>query len=953
MFAILSPAQAAPPTEPILRVETGMHTTLIRRLVVDAPRQRLISCSDDKTIRIWQMPEQRLLSTLRVPIDSGHEGQLFALAVSPDGNSVAAAGWTGWDWNGAASIYLFDVVSGELVRTLDGFKDAISALAWSPDGAHLAVGLQGRAGLAVVRLADGKVVARDSGYLDKLMDLDFSRSGRLAAVSLDGMTRLYSRDFKLVGRRKIPGGKQPISIRFSPDAAKIAIGFVDAAAVAVVSARNLELAFHPDQTGLVDQQSIFTVTWSSEGDYLYASGDYRGAGRNPVYRWSEGGRGALERIPAALNRITEIQQMPSGRIVFAAEDPGFGIIAADGSIESFRGPDILDYSRDRERLLLSEDGLTVAYPVEQGTTKLHHFSALMGGAQKPAESRVSETLHPPQRGGARFKVEQWLDDFRPKINGKVPALDDYEMARSYAIAPDGQQLLLGTEWSLRLLDERVQEQWSVALASVAWSVNISRDGRVAVAALSDGTIRWYDMRDGSPLFAYFPHRDGEEWIAWLPSGYYISSIHGDNFVGWHVNRGERVVPDFHRAVQFDRILYRPDLFKAAITQSLGIKTRALQRTVGRPEFEISQLAKIAPPRIRLQLGRVKLHEGHAVLTLQISAEKNSLQMRDVTVFINHIPVTPTSERVLSESESERFSKVVEIPLSQHHNEIRVEAFNGISMGVAEHYLVLPEALDLKPQQGDLYLLAVGVNKFPSLSEDAALAYAANDAEGFEQALRDRGGKVFRRVHTRLINDASANKPDRATIREALAFIHQAQPEDTVILFLASHGISDEAGNYYFVPRDAVEADLDRLIDGGEIESLMPWTTFFESLRLTAGRRLLMVDTCQARNIEGRFEAHSLMKRSASSLFSLMLASKGDEESQEYPNTRHGLFTHSVLAAMSESSDSNADGQLTLRELFAGAAPIVESQRDKRIGPQTPQLIAPSQVEDFPLVSVGE
>ena len=76
-----------PTQEPLLRVETGMHTTLIRRVVVDAPRNRLISASDDKTIRVWQMPEARLVSVLRVPIDHGHEGQIFGLAVSPDGKT--------------------------------------------------------------------------------------------------------------------------------------------------------------------------------------------------------------------------------------------------------------------------------------------------------------------------------------------------------------------------------------------------------------------------------------------------------------------------------------------------------------------------------------------------------------------------------------------------------------------------------------------------------------------------------------------------------------------------------------------------------------------------------------------------------------------------------------------------------------------------------------------------
>ncbi|HEX8027382.1 MAG TPA: hypothetical protein VF491_02925, partial [Vicinamibacterales bacterium] len=145
-LAGVSSPVSAQTASPILRVETGMHTTLIRRVVVDGPRNRLFTASDDKTIRVWQMadtpgtpPEQqaRLLKILRVPIDTGHEGQVFGLAVSPDGNTVAAAGWTGWDWEGQGSIYLFDVVTGDLIKRFGGLNETVSALAWSPDGAYL------------------------------------------------------------------------------------------------------------------------------------------------------------------------------------------------------------------------------------------------------------------------------------------------------------------------------------------------------------------------------------------------------------------------------------------------------------------------------------------------------------------------------------------------------------------------------------------------------------------------------------------------------------------------------------------------------------------------------------------------------------------------------------------------------------------------------------------------
>src|SRR5262249_21164427 len=150
----------------------------------------------------------------------------------------------------------------------------------------------------------------------------FSPQGRIVAVALDGMVRLYEKDFRLIGRKIIPGGKKPITVRYSPDGELIAVGFVDAPIVSVASARDLSLAYQPLTDSLKDQASFMSVVWSSDGQTLYAGGEYKGDGLNPIYRWRDKGRGAPERIPVIRNRITEIQQMPENQIAFAGEDPG-------------------------------------------------------------------------------------------------------------------------------------------------------------------------------------------------------------------------------------------------------------------------------------------------------------------------------------------------------------------------------------------------------------------------------------------------------------------------------------------------------------------------------------------------------------------------------------------------------------------------------------------------------
>ncbi len=486
-------------TAPILRVETGMHTTLIRRVVVDAARNRLITASDDKTIRVWQMPEARLLAVLRVPMDEGHEGQLFGLAVSPDGKMVAAAGWTGWDWEGQGSIYIFDVATGELVKRIGGLNETVSALVWSPDGQYLAVGLQGRGGFRVIRPDNGTVVATDPQYLDKLQDIDISPQGRIVAVALDGLVRLYAPDFRLIGRRAIPGGRKPISARYSPDGESIAIGYIDAPAISVASGHDLSLLYQPSTATLTSQVNFSSVVWSSDGKFVYAGGDYKGTGLNPLYRWPDAGRGQPERIPLMRNRITEIQQMPDGNIAFAAEDPALGIVAPNGKVVAYRGPDIVNFSTARTELRVSADGAVISYPLTGDATDRHSYDVLGGGDQSPA-AEPSVVVSPPRTSAPGVTILNWKDQYAPTINGKSPAtLDDYEMVRSYAIAPDAKSVVLGTEWAVRRFDLEAKEIWNRSLPAVAWSVNVSGNGQMVIAALSDGTVRWYRMRDGTEI----------------------------------------------------------------------------------------------------------------------------------------------------------------------------------------------------------------------------------------------------------------------------------------------------------------------------------------------------------------------------------------------------------------------------------------------------------------------
>jgi hypothetical protein len=85
--------QIPPPQEPILRIDPGMHTATIKRIGVDADCTLLATGSYDKTVRLWRLPEGKLLRTLRPPIGPGNDGKVYAVALASDGSWVAAGGW--------------------------------------------------------------------------------------------------------------------------------------------------------------------------------------------------------------------------------------------------------------------------------------------------------------------------------------------------------------------------------------------------------------------------------------------------------------------------------------------------------------------------------------------------------------------------------------------------------------------------------------------------------------------------------------------------------------------------------------------------------------------------------------------------------------------------------------------------------------------------------------------
>jgi WD40 repeat protein len=121
-------------SQPFLVLDPEMHTAPIKAVVTDAAGRYIITGSQDKTVRIWSANDGHLLRTIRLPSGPGYEGQVYTLAVSPDGNTIAAAGWS-------LHILLFDRATGRQVGRIGPLPTATNKLAFSRDGRRIAAGV--------------------------------------------------------------------------------------------------------------------------------------------------------------------------------------------------------------------------------------------------------------------------------------------------------------------------------------------------------------------------------------------------------------------------------------------------------------------------------------------------------------------------------------------------------------------------------------------------------------------------------------------------------------------------------------------------------------------------------------------------------------------------------------------------------------------------------------------
>ncbi|MES3022136.1 MAG: hypothetical protein V4857_11215 [Pseudomonadota bacterium] len=418
LLAAGAPALAAEPSAaPQLRIEAGMHTGVIRGVATDAAGRWAVTAGDDKSVRVWELASGRLERVLRPPIGPGNEGKLYAVAMAPDGATVAAAGFTGFSWEGDLHVALFDRASGRLLRRLGGLPNAVTELAFSPDGRWLAATLKGANGVRVWDWRQHAPPLAGGAGADSI-GAGWSHDGRLLVSSYDGKLRIYrvapGRLDKLA-EAPAPGGERPFGVAFAPDGRSVAVGYYDGRRVDVLDAAGLELLHSPDVQGgapAADPGRLNVVAWSRDGRTLAAAG-----GNGRVLRWGAAGRGAPVLATIGVNIVAQLVALPDGAWLAATADPSWGVLGAQGRWQARGAAPVADLraSPGPALPLLAADARALQFGFERGGAQPHRFDLR---SRTLAAGTLAGAL------GARvtgLELADWANGTAPKLAGRVRA----------------------------------------------------------------------------------------------------------------------------------------------------------------------------------------------------------------------------------------------------------------------------------------------------------------------------------------------------------------------------------------------------------------------------------------------------------------------------------------------------------------------------------------------------
>jgi WD40 repeat protein len=886
---------------------------------------------NDGIIKVWNAGTGALLKTLEMA-----HGGFQTFEFSPDGKSIASATAT---MDKIKSIKVWDVATGTCVKTMVGHTDEIPYISYSPNGKYIASGSYDKT-IKIWDIGTGNCLRTLGGHSDRITSLAYSPDGRIiASGSLDTTIKTWNSSTGAL-LNTLTGNEYLIDeIAYSPDGRQMASGAADG------SIKIWDMATGDCRTTMKRHTRwIYCLAYAPDGKFLASGSD------DGDIRIFDAETGALLRILSGhILAVKAIAYSPDGKFIASGSDDKSVRIwdAMTGAcLKTLEGHSDIVYS-----VAYSSDGKSIISGALDNT--VNRWDAVSGSLVKTftGEANYSSLrAHSPGNGRiAAVTLRQQIKIYDTETGTILLTLPGHPIENEnntvglincLSYSPDGRHIASASQdKTIKIWDAESGTCLNTLRGHTGWveAVAYSLDGRFLASGDGDGLIRIWraDTWDSVALLAL----DDEDWIIYSNDGIFDSSPNGGRYVG--ITKGLSGYPIDQFAVRSNRpdiLLGRMGLIGAETREHYYSQFQRRLRKLGfvnaRGEPDESLLsADLHVPSA--EIAGIKQEGKRVDLALKMS--DSSYKLKRYNVYVNNVPLFGAYGKAVTGS-SAIMTENIEVTAGE--NKIEVSCMNEKG---AESYRALCYANYDEPARGDLYFLAFGISNFKNPAFD--LKYADKDAKDLASAFGGMKGyyaNVYARTY--LNNDVTTE-----SIKAAKAFLANATPDDTFVLFIAGHGIHDvdkEATYYYITYDSAVEALPDTAANFESIENILQG--------IGPRKKLFLMDTCESgeagessgsnsyalaesKGIKGRalrgllvkksgtgqaqprsyllqknrYIYNDLVRRSGAIVFS---SSRGDEASFESDLQKNGHFTKKIIEALKGAADKDNDGFASIDEL---------------------------------------